>query len=201
MNNDRTPKLPLNKDPQPILFFKTQEEWEKWLAKNHDKVDGVWLQFYKKASGVESLTYHPALDEALCYGWIDGQVKQYDEKSYLQRFTPRRARSNWSHINTGHIERLTKLGKMKPSGIAEVERAKADGRWDNAYASPANMIVPGDFLKEIKKNKKAYEFFQTLNKSNTFAIAYQIQDAKKPETRERRMKKFIDMCERGEKLY
>lgn len=189
------------KNDQPILFFKTQEEWEKWLSKNHDKADGVWLQFYKKASGVESLTYDPALEEALCYGWIDGQVKRFDEKSYLQRFTPRRAKSNWSKINTGHIERLTKLGKMKPSGLAEVEKAKADGRWDRAYASPSNTKVPDDFIREIKKNKKAYEFFQTLNKTNKFAIAYQLQDAKKPETRERRMKKFIEMCEREEKLY
>lgn len=186
---------------QPILFFKTQKEWEEWLEKNHDKVDGIWIQLYKKASGVESLTYDQALDEALCYGWIDGMVKKYDEKSFIQRFTPRRARSIWSHRNTQNIERLTKLGKMKPRGIAEVERAKADGRWEKAYASPANTKVPEDFIKEIKKNKKAYEFFQTLNKSNLFAIAYQLQDAKKPETRERRMKKFINMCEKGEKLY
>jgi uncharacterized protein YdeI (YjbR/CyaY-like superfamily) len=189
------------KKEQLVLQFSSQKDFETWLAKNHDLSDGIWIRIFKKASGVQSITYAQALDEALCYGWIDGQVKSFDETSYLQKFTPRRKRSNWSKRNTEHIARLTKLGKMKPSGLLEVEKAKKDGRWENAYASPKNMTMPEDFLTEIKKHNKAEEFFQTLNKSNKFAIAYMLQDAKKPETRERRLKKFIEMMKREEKLY
>lgn len=184
-----------------IIAFKTQREFSSWLKKNHDKSDGIWLQLFKKNSGVESITYAEAVEESLCYGWIDSLVHKHDEKSYIQKFTPRRSKSMWSKINIGHIERLTKEGRMKESGLKEVERAKADGRWQKAYDSPTNMKVPEDFLKEISKNKKAKEFFETLNKSNKFYIAFQLHNAKKPETRERRLKKFIEMMERGEKLY
>ncbi|OGH14898.1 MAG: bacteriocin-protection protein, YdeI/OmpD-associated family [Candidatus Levybacteria bacterium RIFCSPHIGHO2_01_FULL_38_26] len=191
----------LDKKYKPIIYFKTQEEWEKWLSKNFDKSDGIWLKFYKKNSGIATVTYDQALDEALCFGWIDGQAKSFDEKSYLQRFTPRRSKSIWSKKNTEHITRLTKLGKMKPSGTKAVEAAKADGRWQKAYESPKNMTVPEDFLKELVKNKKAYDFFKTLNKTNTFTVSWQLHNAKRPETRERRMRKFIQMLERREKLY
>lgn len=184
-----------------ILPFKTQEAFEKWLSQNHDQVDGIWARLYKKASGIKTITYAEALDEALCYGWIDGQTQRHDEKSYLQKFTPRRARSKWSQINKEHVIRLTRLGKMKPSGLSEVEKAKKDGRWDSAYASPKNMVMPEDFLKELSKDTKAAEFFETLSKTNKFAIAFNLQDAKKPETRERRMKKYIGMMKKGEKLY
>ena len=186
---------------KPILFFKSDKEFEKWLAKNHSISDGIWVQFYKKGTGVVTLTYDKALDVALCYGWIDSQVNKYDDKSYIQKFTPRRSRSIWSKRNTEHVARLIKEGKMKPSGLLEMDKAKEDGRWEKAYESPVNAVAPDDFLKALSKNKKAQEFFKTLNKTNTFAITWRIQDAKKKETRERRIQKFIEMLERGEKFY
>lgn len=185
----------------PIIECKTQEEFAKWLAKNHTTVPGVWIRMFKKATAIPTVTHDQALDEALCYGWIDGQVKSYDEKSWIQKFTPRRPRSTWSKRNIEHIERLTKLGKMQPEGLAEVEKAKADGRWAAAYDSPSTMTIPEDFLKALTNNKKAKETFETLNKSNTYAIAWRIQTAKKPETKERRIKTIIEMLEKGEKLY
>lgn len=185
----------------PILAFESQAVWKAWLSKHADTLDGLWIRFYKKASGVPTVTYREALDEALCYGWIDGQVKRFDELSYIQRFTPRRKRSNWSKINTEHVSRLMRLSKMKPRGLLEVEKAKEDGRWDRAYESPSTMKVPEDFLYELSKHKKAEVFFLSLNKANKFAIAYQLKDAKRPETRQRRLKKFLDMMNRGEKLY
>lgn len=185
----------------PTLSFKNQKEFSTWLEKHHDTSDGIWIQLFKKGSRVESITYAEAVEEALCFGWIDSLVHKHDEKSYVQKFTPRRAKSMWSKINIGHIERLTKAGRMKEAGIKEVERAKTDGRWQQAYDSPTNMRVPEDFLKEISKNKKANEFFETLNKTNKFAIAFQLHNAKKPETRERRIKKFVEMMEKREKLY
>lgn len=183
------------------VSFKTQEAWEKWLAKNHSNKNEVWIKFYKKASGIPSVTYEQALDEALCYGWIDGLVRGLDDKAYLQRFTPRRKRSVWSKINTNNVERLIKLGKMKPSGLREVEAAKADGRWEIAYGSQATLEVPTEFLQLLAQNKKAAEFYKTLNKSNLYAVAYLLTSAKREETKLRRMQKFIDMFARGEKLY
>jgi uncharacterized protein YdeI (YjbR/CyaY-like superfamily) len=188
-------------DDQLIISCRTQAEWENWLSKNYATSDSVWLRFFKKNSGVPTVVYAEALDEALCYGWIDGIVKKYDDKSYLQRFTPRRKKSIWSKRNTEHVARLIKLGKMKPSGLKEVEAAKADGRWDKAYSSQKDQSMPEDFLRELAKNKNASEFFETLNKSNKYAIAWQLLDAKRPETRERRVKKFIAMLERKERLY
>lgn len=184
-----------------VFLFRTAGEWEEWLSKNHDKETGVFVKFAKKGSGATSVNYAEALDTALCYGWIDGLVNTLDEKFYLQKFTPRRPRSNWSMINKGHVARLIKEGRMKESGLAQVEAAKKDGRWDAAYDSPKNTRIPDDFLKELNSHKKAAEFFATLNKSNTFYIAYQLQSAKKPETRVRRMKAIIEKLGRGEKFY
>jgi uncharacterized protein YdeI (YjbR/CyaY-like superfamily) len=189
------------KDGKPILAFASQAEWEAWLDAQHASSDGVWLKFAKKGSGVESVVYAEALEVALCYGWIDSQVKSLDERFYLQKFTPRRARSKWSRVNRDNIEELTKQGRMKPAGLAQVELAKADGRWEAAYASPANIEVPDDLQAALDDNPKAAEFWAGLNKSNRFAILYQLQDAKKPETRARRLDKFMGMLERGEKLY
>lgn len=185
----------------PIHLFKTQAAFEKWMAKNHASPDGLWLQIYKKDAGMASVSRAEALDVALCYGWIDGQALKHNELSYLQKFTPRRARSIWSKINIGHIARLTKAGRMQPAGIAEVERAKADGRWENAYDSPSNMEIPADFLKALAKKPKAKKFFETLNKTNLFAIGWRLQTAKKPETRERRMQAILAMLEKGEKFH
>lgn len=191
----------LGKDGKPILAFTTPGRWEAWLDREHEASDGVWLKFAKKGSGVPTVVYEEAVDVALCYGWIDSQVKSYDERFYLQKFTPRRARSKWSRINRDKIEELTKQGRMKPAGLAQVELAKADGRWEAAYASPANIEIPEDLGKALDANAKAAEFFATLNKSNRYAIVYQLEDAKKPETRVRRLEKFVAMLERGEKLY
>ena len=184
-----------------VLSFKTADAFGKWLAKNYNKVTAIWLRFFKKDSGKASITYKEAVDEALCYGWIDGQANKYDDESWIQRFTPRGARSIWSKKNTENIERLTALGKMKPSGLAEVEKAKADGRWAKAYDSPKEMQVPEDFIKALSKNKKAKAFYETLNKTNKYAIGWRIQTAKKPETKEKRIKTIIEMLSMGEKFH
>ena len=155
----------------------------------------------KKASGIVTVSYAEALDVALCYGWIDGQKKSFDESYYLQKFTPRRARSMWSQVNRDKVADLVRRGLMQPSGLAEVERAKADGRWEAAYASPSNTVAPDDLLAALAANPKALAFFETLNKTNRYAIVFQVQGAKRPATRATRIAKFVDMCERGEKLY
>jgi uncharacterized protein YdeI (YjbR/CyaY-like superfamily) len=189
------------KDGKLILFFASQDEWEAWLDAEHAGSDGVWLKFAKKGSGVETVVYAEALEVALCYGWIDSQVKTLDERFYLQKFTPRRAKSKWSRINRDKIEELTKQGRMKPAGLEQVELAKADGRWEAASAPPSSMEVPDDLRAALDASPKAAEFWAGLNKSNRFAILYQLQDAKKPETRARRLEKFVGMLERREKLY
>jgi uncharacterized protein YdeI (YjbR/CyaY-like superfamily) len=189
------------KDGRPILQLASLEEWEVWLDRQHATSDGVWLKFAKKGSGVTTVAYAEALDVALCFGWIDSQVSALDERFYLQKFTPRRSRSKWSKINVEKIEALTKTGRMRPAGLEQVELAKADGRWDAAYSSPTNVTEPADLKKALKANARAAEFYATLNKSNRYAIIYQLEDAKKPETRDRRLAKFIGMLERGEKLY
>jgi len=191
----------MNKTDLPIISFKSPKDWASWLAKNHAKSNGIWLRLFKKDSGVATVTYAEALGEALCYGWIDDQLEKYDEKSWLRKFTPRRPKSVWSKRNIEHVNRLTDAGKMKPSGLKEVEAAKADGRWEKAYDSPSAMQVPDDFLKELAKDKKAQAFFETLNKANTYAIAWRLQTAKKSETRAKRMKAILEMLKRGEKFH
>ncbi|MGO4291611.1 YdeI/OmpD-associated family protein [Chitinophaga sp. RAB17] len=185
----------------PELSFETQQQWEKWLKSNHTQTEGIWLIIYKKNSKIPSINYDQALEEALCYGWIDGIKKSKDEVSFLQKFTPRRAKSIWSEKNTKHIERLTAEGRMKPAGIAQVEAAKADGRWENAYAAGSKATIPEDFMAALKKNKKALAFFDTLNKQNLFAIYFRLQNAKKPETRAKRITTFIEMLAKQEKFY
>ncbi len=188
-------------DDYPVLTFETPDQWEAWLAKHHATVPGVWLKFYKKGSNKKSIVYAEALDVALCYGWIDSQAKSLDEEAYLQKFTPRRSKSIWSKRNTEHIQRLIDEGRMKPPGLAEVEKAKADGRWQAAYDPPKRIELPAEFTNELNKNKKAKAFYETLNKTNTYAIAWRLQTAKKPETKINRMKKIIEMLERGEKFH
>jgi uncharacterized protein YdeI (YjbR/CyaY-like superfamily) len=188
-------------DNLPIISFETPAEWAQWLAANHAESSGVWLRMFKKGTGISSINYAEALDEALCYGWIDGQKNKYDERSWLQRFTPRRAKSIWSKINTGHVERLVKAGKMQAAGMKEIEAAKRDGRWQKAYDSHKNMTLPEDFLNELEKDPPAKTFFETLNKTNLYAIAFRLQTAKKPETREKRMKQILEMLAKGEKFH
>jgi len=184
-----------------ILTFVSSPEFRAWLANNHSQSDGLWLRIYKKDSAVPTVTYVEALDQALCFGWIDGQKKPHDNQSWLQKFTPRRAKSGWSKINAQHAERLIKSGEMAPGGLKEIKAAKADGRWKAAYDSFSNANVPDDFLKELAKNKKATAFFETLNKTNLYSIAYRLQTAKKPETRVKRIQAIIEMLGRGEKFH
>jgi uncharacterized protein YdeI (YjbR/CyaY-like superfamily) len=185
----------------PILSFKTASQWEKWLEKNHDTSAGTWLKIQKKDSGQPSLTYADALDAALCYGWIDGQKKSGDDHSWLQKFTPRSSKSGWSKKNTEHVERLTKAGRMKPAGLAAVKAAKSDGRWEAAYDSQRNSKIPEDFLEALGRDKKAQAFFESLNKTNLYSIVYRLQTAKKPETREKRMKAILEMMAKGKKFH
>jgi phosphoenolpyruvate synthase/pyruvate phosphate dikinase len=181
-----------------IMSFDSQTKWEKWLSKNHSKSPGIWLKFFKKHSGIKSITYAEAVEEALCYGWIDSQAKSIDEKAYLQRFTPRGPKSVWSKINTEHIERLIKEGRLKEAGLKTVDAAKKDGRWAAAYSSPSKVTMPEDFKIALSGNKRAAAFYKTLNKANTYGILTRIQFARKAETRAKRIKEFIEMLERGE---
>ena len=179
--------------------FSSREAWETFLEERHATSDGLWLKIAKKGSGIESVTYDQAVEVALCYGWIDGQVRKFDEDYYLQRFTPRRSRSKWSKVNRKKVAELIERGEMKSAGLREVERARADGRWDAAYDSPSTATVPEDLLRELEKNDRAREYFSELDRRNRYAILYQIQDAKRPETRARRIAKYVAMLAEREK--
>lgn len=184
-----------------VKHFKSQADFRKWLKKNSANTTELWIGFYKKDSGKTGMTYAQALDEALCFGWIDGIRKSVDDLSYTNRFTPRRPQSKWSKINTGHAERLIKSGLMTPAGLAEVKKAKEDGRWEKAYDSPRSSKPPKDFLDALKKNKKAFAFFSRLNKTNVFAITTRIENSKKPETRSRWIRQIVAMLAKGETFY
>jgi uncharacterized protein YdeI (YjbR/CyaY-like superfamily) len=183
------------------LRFKSPLEFRNWLEKNNATSDGIWLRIFKKDSDEKSITYAEALDQSLCYGWIDGQKQAHDEHSWLQKFTPRRAKSGWSKVNTQHVERLVKTGQMTSAGLKVIESARADGRWNAAYDSPRNATPPEDFLRALDNNRKAKAFFETLNKANVYSIVYRLQTAKKPETREKRMKLILEMLARGETFH
>ena len=184
---------------QPVLEFKDRAAFERWLAKEHGRSDGVWLKIAKKASDIQTVDYPQAVEVALCYGWIDGQMKRLDDDYYVQRFTPRRSRSKWSKINVVKAEALIEAGKMKPSGLAEIERARADGRWAAAYDSPSTARVPADLAKALRARPRAKALFDKLTSSQRYSILYQVQDAKRPDTRERRIAKFVNMLARGER--
>jgi uncharacterized protein YdeI (YjbR/CyaY-like superfamily) len=185
----------------PILPFERQKDWAAWLDKNHAAASGVWLKLAKKASGIKSVTYDEALEVALCYGWIDGQRKSHDETSWLQKFTPRGPKSIWSKINTEKARRLIEKGQMKPAGLKAVESARRDGRWDAAYASQSQSVVPGDLQAELDRNAKAKAFFATLDSRNRYAILHRIHTAKKAETRAKRIEQFVLMLAKNEKIY
>lgn len=175
--------------------------WARWLKRHHATAAGVWLRVAKKDSGIASVDYAGALEEALCHGWIDGQRKSDDAQYFQQRFTPRTARSMWSQINRAKVLKLIEQGRMLPAGLAEIERAKADGRWDAAYEAASVATVPSDLQAALDADKKAAKFFLTLNAQNRFAVLFRIQGAKKPETRARRIEKFVQMLAKGEKLH
>src|SRR4051812_17068178 len=183
------------------MQFQDQDAWAAWLELHHADSPGIWLRHAKKASGLASVTYDEALEVALCYGWIDGQKKGYDESSWLQKFTPRGAKSIWSKINREKATALIESGKMQPAGLKAIEAAKADGRWDAAYDSHSTATAPDDLQVALNKNKKAKDFFATLNSQNRYAILFRIQTAKKAETRAKRIQQFVEMLARNEKLY
>ena len=185
----------------PTLPFESKKKWVDWLAKQHAKSTGVWLKLAKKDSGISSVTLAEALDIALCYGWIDGQRLSFDEKYYLQKYTPRRSKSIWSKINVEKVEHLIASGQMKPAGLKAVELAKQDGRWAAAYEGQKSISVPADFQAALDKNKKAKAFFATLNSANRYAFLFRIHTARKVETRARRIRQFVEMLERGEKFH
>jgi uncharacterized protein YdeI (YjbR/CyaY-like superfamily) len=185
----------------PILSFPTASAWEAWLRKHHAETDGFWIKIAKKESGIASVGYEEALDEALCHGWIDGQKKPFDSEYYLQKFTPRRPKSLWSKRNIEKITVLTAAGRMSPAGLAEVEAAKRDGRWKAAYDSPKDMSVPEDFVKALEGDEKAQQFYRGLNRANLYAIAWRLATAKTPEARQRRFENLLAMIKRSEKLH
>jgi uncharacterized protein YdeI (YjbR/CyaY-like superfamily) len=188
-------------DALPTKAFATPAKFEAWLERNHASSRGLWLELAKKGSGIKSVTQTEAVEVALCYGWIDGQAKPLDEQRWLQRFTPRSARSKWSKINRERVEALVAQDRMQAAGLAEVRRAQADGRWDAAYDSPSRATVPDDLQRALDRDRKAKAFFSTLDSANRYAILYRVQDAKRPETRARRIEQFVAMLHRGEKLH
>lgn len=190
-----------NSKDQPVVLFASQKDWAAWLNKNHAASSGLWLRLAKKAAALQSLTYAEALDVALCYGWIDGQKKSFDQESWLQKFTPRGAKSIWSKINREKVEALIKAGKMKPAGLQAIEKAKQDGRWEAAYDSQSKATVPDDFQAELDRNPEAKAFFATLNKANRYALLFRIQTAKKAEIRAKRIIQFIEMLEKQKSFH
>ena len=185
----------------PILLFATAADFEAWLEENHAAPDGVWLKIAKKGASEPSVTYGEAVELGLCFGWIDSQKRGLDEQHFLQRFTPRRPRGRWSKINREKAEALIDEGKIRPAGMAEVEAAKADGRWDDAYEGQRTAKVPDDLRRELDANAAAREFFEGLDSANRYAVIYRLNDAKRAETRERRLRNFVAMLERGEKIH
>jgi uncharacterized protein YdeI (YjbR/CyaY-like superfamily) len=188
-------------DDLPIMLFETQQDWESWLEEHHAEASGAWLKIAKKQTGVSSVSYSEALESALCYGWIDGQKAAFDEQYWLQKFSPRRPKSIWSKVNRDKATALIAEGRMRPAGLRQVELAKADGRWEQAYASQSKITVPDDLQKELDKNPAAQEFFNTLNSVNRYAILFRIQTAKKADTRAARIQKFVEMLAKHETIY
>ena len=183
------------------ITFATPAALEKWLEKNHEKHPGFWLKIAKKDSGIKSVTYLEALDVALCFGWIDGQKDSFDEDYFLQRFTPRRAKSKWSKINCGKVTTLIEAKRVRAAGLREIEAAKKDGRWDAAYASQKSSTVPDDLAAALKNNKKAAAFFADLDSANRYAILYRLHQTSKPELRATKLEKFVAMLEAGETFH
>lgn len=193
--------MPKPSSDLPVLPFKDKKAWSAWLAKHHAKSPGVWLKLAKKGSDTKSVSYQEALEAALCYGWIDGQKQAFDESFWLQKLTPRGPRSIWSKINRDKAEALTASGEMKPAGLAAIERAKENGEWEKAYESQSRISVPDDLQAALDRHPKAKAFFATLNSVNRYAIVFRIHNAKKPETRAKRIQQFVAMLERHEKIH
>ena len=184
-----------------IVEFQSASQWDKWLAKNYSGSKGIWIRFFKKASDVSSINNSDALDVALCYGWITGQAKPYDEKSWLGRFVPRRPKSIWSKINTKRAEQLIRQGRMKSAGLKQVTEAKKDGRWGRAYSPPSTAKLPEDFIKALEKNGKARAFFKTLNRANIYSVIFRLENTKNDEMRTKKLNQIIKIFEKGEKFH
>jgi len=187
-------------DPSAVAFA-TAAAWQDWLAEHHTTADGLWLRLAKKDAPEQTLTYAEALDVALCFGWIDAQTRGLDDAYWLKRFTPRKPGSRWSKINTQKADALIAAGRMQPAGLAEVESARADGRWDTAYAGPRTITVPDDLTAALAANPAAAAFFATLNSVNRFAILYRIGTVKRPETRARKIAQYVQMLGEHRKLH
>jgi uncharacterized protein YdeI (YjbR/CyaY-like superfamily) len=185
----------------PIKAFKTKQAFADWLEKNHSRSAGIWMRIAKKDSGKKTINYAEGLEVALCYGWIDAHKRPETETTWLQRFVPRRPKSGWSKINRDKANALIESGLMRAPGLAEIERARADGRWDAAYDSPAKAQVPDDFLRELDRHPKAKAFFETVSRNNRYAIIWRLQTARTAETRRQRTRTFIDMLEKGQTLH
>jgi len=183
-----------------VIFCADEVAWEQWLAKNYIRHDGVWLKIAKKSSGIESVTHLESLDGALCYGWIDGQGMPYDEEYYLQKYTPRRPKSQWSKVNVAKVEALIVAGRMQEPGLAEIDMAKADGRWDAAYEPMRNLTVPDDFADALRQAPRAQEFFDTLNKTQRFTFIMRIMTLKNMERRKARIQQYVRMLENKQLL-
>ena len=184
-----------------IVEFQSASQWDKWLAKNYSRSKGIWIRLFKKASDVSSINTSDALDVALCYGWITGQAKPYDEKSWLGRFVPRRPKSIWSKINTKRAEQLIRQGRMKSAGLKQVKEAKRDGRWGRAYSPPSTAKLPEDFIKALEKNGKARAFFKTLNRANIYSVIFRLENTKNDEMRTKKLNQIIKIFEKGEKFH
>ena len=193
--------MPAKAKDLPILEFPDRDTWERWLEANHETSGGVWLKIARKGSGATTVTYAEALEHALCYGWIDGQKGPSDGTFWLQRFVPRGLRSKWSQVNRAKATDLIEQGKMKPAGIAQVEAAKQDGHWDAAYAPQSAVTVPDDFQLALDANPNANEFFATLKSSERYSFLYRIYDAKRPETRARRISQYVAMLAEGNTIH
>ena len=185
----------------PVLSFESQAEWREWLDGHHSESQGLWLRIFKKGSARATVTYAEALDEALCFGWIDSAKARYDDQSFLQRFSPRRARSIWSKINQEHVARLIGSGKMHPEGQRAIEESKRNGAWDLSYDSQSRAAIPQDFQALLDRTPAAREFFESLDAANRYAFLFRIQTSKKPETRARKLKWALEKLENGEKLH
>jgi len=185
----------------PVEEFASAKEWERWLARNHAKSPGVWLKIAKKGSGVETVSHADALEVALCQGWIDGLRHKHDDVYFRQRFTPRTPRSKWSRINRDKVEALAAAGRMRPAGQREIDAAKADGRWAAAYAGQRTIEVPDDLVRALRRSAKARRKFESLDSRNRYAILYRIHDAKRPETRARRIEQFVTMLAEGRTIH
>ena len=188
-------------DPLPVMTFESTDAWDTWLAAHHADSPGLWLKIAKKGAAGRTVSYSGALDVALCHGWIDGQKGRHDDEYWLQRFTPRKPGSNWSKINTERAAALIASGRMRPAGLREVERARADGRWEQAYESQSRVTVPEDLARALAANERARAFFATLDSANRYAILYRIGTAKKPETRAKRIDTFVTMLSEHKKIH